>query len=65
MTEPVAVELRKFAAEVHLMAYVVPAGQGEYALLQLAQRMHAEADRHLRHSPMSSTQLPNRQHPRC
>jgi hypothetical protein len=56
MPQRVARELRNFATEVHQLAYETPHGQGEYALLQLAQRMNAEADKWLRHSPTAMTQ---------
>ncbi len=48
MPERVARELRKFAVEVHLLASQVPAGHSELALLQLSERMKAEAERWLR-----------------
>ncbi len=38
-------QLCESAAEVHKIAYEVPSGIGEYALLQLSERMTAEADR--------------------
>jgi len=54
-----AVKLRQYAAEVHQLAYQVPpAGAGEWELLQLAQRMHAEADLHLRRSPEARMPFP-------
>ncbi len=44
MPEKVALTLQGFASEVRQLAYQVPAGQGEFALLQLSQRMAAEAE---------------------
>jgi hypothetical protein len=58
MPEEAALELRKFAAEVRCLAYELPAGVGEHTLLQLSQRMHSEADRWLRRSPMARTTCP-------
>lgn len=51
MPEAVARKLHDFACEVRRIAYQVPAGQGEFALLQLSQRMAAEADSWLRRGP--------------
>jgi len=58
MINEAALELRRFADEVHRMAYEVPAGVGEHSLLRLARRMHAEADKWLRSSPMARTSCP-------
>jgi hypothetical protein len=53
MQDQLATKMREFAAEVHTLAYQAPAGQGEFALLQLSQRMSAEADLYLRRSPQA------------
>ncbi len=37
-------ELRKYAIETHKLAYTVPTGAVEYALLQLSERMDITAD---------------------
>ena len=58
MPEQVARKLQGFAVEVRQIAYQVPAGQGEFALLQLSQRMAAEADLWLRRSPAARAQFP-------
>lgn len=63
MSERVALKMRQFAVEVHRLAYQVPAGQGEYALLQLSQQMREAADEVLRPKremlvyPVSTTEV--------
>lgn len=37
-------ELRNYAVELRQLAYTMPHGVGEHALLQLSDRMHAAAD---------------------
>jgi hypothetical protein len=41
-------ELRNYAVELHQLAYTLPNGVGEHALLGLADRMRAAADKPVR-----------------
>lgn len=51
-------KLHEFAVEIRQLAYQTPAGQGEWELLRVSQRMMAEADRHLRRTPQARAQDP-------
>jgi len=41
-------ELRDYAVELRQLAYTLPHGVGEHALLRLSDRMHAAADQVVR-----------------
>lgn len=41
-------ELRSYAVELRQLAYTLPQGVGEHALLQLSDRMHAAAEQAIR-----------------
>lgn len=53
-------QLRDYAIEVRKLAYALPNGVGEYAFLQLAERMMATADKKASNGPVHPPIPPQR-----